>query len=416
MSGKLLALAIVAALTSPPPKAQFPTATPESVGLSAARLRRVEDFMARLQAEGKIAGAVTVVARRGQLVELKAHGLADREAKRPMRTDDIFHLQSMTKPVVTVAALVLLEEQKFLLTDPIDRFLPEFRELKVAVDKGGAPDGYVLAPAERPITILDLLTHRAGFPGIPPGGSPAERLWQKALESLPPHGDYTLEEAVRRMAGLPLDSQPGTVFKYGPASIVLGRVIEVASGRPLDALLREKIFEPLGMKDTAFVVPVEKRARVVAAYSRSLDKGLVRRPADPLAPRFFSGGGNLYSTPADYLRFCQMLLNGGELDGRRVLGRKSVELLTARQVETMPNPFLRGQYFGLGVAVQKADGESGLISSPGAYGWNGAYNTYFRIDPKERLILMLFVQQDFSPHDLELEYGFHNAVMQAIVD
>jgi CubicO group peptidase (beta-lactamase class C family) len=391
-------------------------AKPEDVGLSAERLKRVDQFIERLQAEGRLAGAVTVVARRGQLVALDAHGYADADLKRPMRVDGIFHLQSMTKPIVVVGALMLLEEGRFLLSDPVEKYLPEFHEMKVAVARADASEGYTLVPAGRPITIHDLLTHRAGFTGVPPTNGPAEALRRQAVKSLPADDNFTLEEYVKNLAASPLDAQPGTTFRYGPATIVVGRLIEVISGRSLDRFLRERVFEPLGMKDTAFSVPVNKRARVVPAYDWSPDHGLTKLPPDPLTTRFFSGGGNLYSTPADYLRFCQMLLNGGELEGHRLLGPKTIELMTARHVDVMTIPFLRGQYFGLGVAVQKADGDSGLISSPGAYGWSGSYNTYFRIDPREKLIFLLFAQQAFAPDRLELEYGFQNCVEQAIIE
>ena len=407
----LCAAALAATLLSGPGAAE-----PEDVGISTERLKRVDAFVARLQAEDKLAGAVTVVARRGKLVSMRAHGFADLETRRPMRTDDIFHIQSMTKPIATVAVLMLLEEGRFLLSDPVAKFLPEFRDMKVAVAKADAPEGFVLVPAERAITLYDLLTHRAGFTGLPPGNTPAEALRRKAVQLLPPDGDFTLEEYTRNLAASPLDTHPGTVFKYGLSMIVLGRLVEVVSGQSLDAFFRDRIFKPLDMKDTSFVLPPNKHNRVVSAYSRTPGKGLVKLPPDPLAPRFFSGAGNVYSTPADYLRFCQMLLNGGELDGNRLLGRKSVELMTARHLDALPMPFMAGQYLGLGVAVRSAEGKSGLIGSPGAYGWSGGYNTYFRIDPQEKLILLFFTQQAFSPLDLELQYGFHNTVMQAIID
>ena len=389
---------------------------PEQVGLSSERLVRVDAFLARLQAEGKLAGAVTLVARRGQLVSLKAHGFADIESKRRMRTDDIFQIQSMTKPIATVMALMLLEEGRFLLSDPIAKFLPEFRDMKVAVVKSDAPDGYILVPAERNITIHDLLTHRAGFTGVPPSNSPAEILRRKALQSLPQNGDFTLEEYSKHLAASPLDAQPGATFKYGSSTVVLGRLIEVVTGQTLDNALQDRLFKPLRMIDTSFVVPLEKQKRIAPAYSLSAEKTLVKLPLDSVTPRFFSASGNLWSTAADYLRFSQMLLNGGELDGQRLLSRKSVELMTERHVEKIPLRFMPGQYFGLGVAVRKADGDSGLIGSPGTFGWGGGYNTYFRIDPQEKLIVMLFTQLAFSPTNLELQYGFHNTVMQAIAD
>ncbi|MEQ1516957.1 MAG: serine hydrolase domain-containing protein [Usitatibacteraceae bacterium] len=412
----LLATVGITLIASVAVHAQTATVKPEAVGMSAERLKRVDAFIARQQAEGKISGAVTVVARRSKVVSLKAQGFADIETKRAMRTDDIFQIQSMTKPVATVAVLMLLEEGRFLLGDPVAKYLPEFADMKVAVAKADAPDGYVLVPAERGITILDLLTHRAGFTGLPPGNTPAEALRRKAVQTLPANYDFTLEEYVKHLAMSPLDAQPGATFKYGPSTIVLGRLVEVVSGRTLDEFFRERIFQPLGMNDSFFSVPVEKRSRVASVYDRSPEKGLVKLPSDPMTTRYFSAGGNLFSTPADYLRFCQMLLNGGELDGRRLLSRKSIELMTARHVDILPLRFMPGQYFGLGVAVRDADGKSGLLGSPGTYGWSGGYNTYFRIDPQEKLILLLFTQRTFSPTDLELQYGFQNTVMQAIVD
>lgn len=394
---------------------QLPT-KPEQVGLSSERLVRVDSLMARLQTEGKLAGAVTLVARRGQLVSLRAHGFADVGTKRPMRTDDIFQIQSMTKPIATVMTLMLLEEGRFLLSDPVAKFLPEFREMKVAVMKSDAPEGYILVPAERNITIHDLLTHRGGFTGLPPSNSPAEILRRKAVQSLPRNGDFTLEEYSKHLAASPLDAQPGTTFKYGPSTVVLGRLIEVLTGQTLDKVFQDRIFKPLRMVDTSFVVPTDKHARIAPAYSLSAEKNLVKLPPDSLVPRFLSAGGNLWSTAADYLRFCQMLLNGGQWEGQRLLSRKTIELMTERHVDNTPLPFMRGQYFGLGVAVRKADGDSGLVGSPGTYGWSGGYNTYFRIDPQEKLIFILFTQLAFSPDNLELQYGFHNAVMQAVVD
>ena len=407
--------------------AQAPPSRPEAVGMSTERLQRVDAFIARLLAESKLAGAVTVVARRGQLVMLKAQGLADIEGQRPMRTDDIFQIQSMTQPITVVAVLMLLEEGRFLLSDPIARFLPEFADTKVVVPQADAPEGYVLAAVRRGITIHDLLTHRAGFIGVPPSiNPPAEALRRKVAQTLPANFDFTLEQYVKNLASSPLDSQPGTTLRYGPATEVLGRLVEVVSGRTLPEFFAERIFQPLGMVDTSFTVPVDKRSRVVTAYRRSPERTLVAVPPYSMAPKFFSAAGNVFSTPMDYLRFCQMLLSSGQsqasssVDGKspgvRLLSRKSVELMTARHAEAFPMPWLAGPHVGLGVSVRTAGGESGLIGSAGAYGWAGGYNTYFRIDPKEDLILMLFVQQALIPGEQELQFGFHNTVMQAIVD
>lgn len=393
--------------------APLPVAKPEEAGFSSERLQRVGAFVGQLQRDGKIAGAVTIVARRGKLVQLEAQGFADVEAKRAMRTDDIFALASMTKPIATVGVLMLVEEGRILLSDPLEKFLPEFREMKVAVPQPNAPGGYQLVPAERSITIHDLLTHRAGFPGQPSGNRPAAGLRREGMKAMTP--DSTLADFASHLAKIPLDNQPGAEWRYGDSTALLGRVIEVVSGKTLDVYLRERIFEPLGMNDTAFGVPAEKLGRLAALYSRAPDTQLVK--ASPLATstHFFSAGGGLFSTASDYVRFCQMLLNGGELGGRRLLGRKSVELMSAVHVEHIPLGFLRGQGFGLGVAVQKPGGDSGLLGSPGTYGWSGAYNTYFRIDPVEKMVFAIFVQQT-PANNLEIQYGFQNLVMQAVVN
>ena len=422
--------ALLAGLLGASAQAQPQASAPEAVGMSAQRLQRVDDFIAHQLAEGKLAGAVTVVARRGQLVSMKAHGFADLATQRVMRPDDIFQIQSMSKPVGVVALLMLLEEGRFLLSDPVARFLPEFADMKVAVTQADAPGGFALVPARRAITIHDLLTHRAGFAGLPVSNSPADVLMRRARQQLPADSDYTLAASVQNLAGTPLDSQPGSGFKYGPAGEVIGRLVEVVAGQPLADFLHQRIFQPLGMVDTGFGVPPAQRGRVVTAYARSADGGLVALSPYPLAARLHSTGGNLFSTPTDYLRFCQLLLDGGAVvarpagdssgggraTGPRLLSRKSVELMTARHVDALPQVFMAGQQFGLGVAVRAAGGESGLLGSPGAYGWSGGYNTYFRIDPQEQLILMLFAQQAFRPPDMELQYGFHNTVMQAISD
>ena len=408
--GTALLLAACSTATVAPP---FPRATPDAVGLSSERLAGIDAFIARLQREHQVAGAVTLLARHGKLVHLQAHGLADLETQRAVRVDDLFQLQSMTKPVATVAALQLMERGVLRLSDPVARFLPEFANLQVAVARAGAPGAFDTVPAARPMTIADLMTHRAGFVGLPPRATPAARLQREALGSLPAHRDFTLEQYVARLANVPLDGQPGAEFRYGPATTVLGRVIEVVTGQPLDVALQAQIFGPLGMNDTSFRVPENKRERVVPAYAFKPGQGLVRLPPDDLAPRFLSAGGNLFGTALDYLRFCQMLLNGGELDGVRILSRESVELMRTPQVDSIPLPFLPGQSLGLGVAVRKADDPSAWLGSPGTYGWSGAYNTYFRIDPREQVIFALFVQLEFSPWQLALQHGFHDAAVRA---
>jgi len=285
-----------------------------------------------------------------------------------------------------------------------------------AVERADASGGFDLVPAARPMTILDLMTHRAGFIGLPPRDSPAARLRREAVKTLPTNQNFTLDQSVTHLAASPLDMQPGAAFRYGPATIVLGRVIEVVTGKPLDVALNEQIFIPLGMTDTFFTVPEAKRSRVVSPYALKPGQGLVRTPLDSMAPRFLSAGGNLYGTAAEYLRFFQMLLNGGELDGTRVLSRRSVVLMRTTEVDSVPLPFLPSQSFGLGVAIRKADDQTAWQGSPGTFGWSGADNTYFRIDPRKQVIFALFAQLAFSPFDLELQHGFHDAAVRATGD
>ena len=409
-------ISLFAGCSTVPIASPFPTATPESVGMSSERLSQVGEFIERMQRENKVAGAVTLIASQGKLVSLKAHGFADLESKRAMQVDDIFQLQSMTKPIATVAALQLMERGQLQLSDPVSKFLPAFSNMSVAVDRKDAAGGFDLAPAARPMTILDLMTHRAGFIGLPPRDSPAARLRREAVKTLPFNQDFTLDQYVTHLAASPLEMQPGAAFRYGPATVVLGRVIEVITGKPLDAVLSEQIFVPLGMTDTFFTVPESKRARVASPYALDKTRGLVRTPLDLMAPKFLSAGGNLFGTAADYLRFCQMLLNGGELDGTRILSRKSVELMTMSQVDSIPLPFPPGQSFGLGVAIRKADDKTAWLGTPGTYGWSGGYNTYFRIDPQKQMIFALFAQLAFSPVDLELQHGFHDAAVQTTIN
>jgi CubicO group peptidase (beta-lactamase class C family) len=343
-------------------------------------------------------------------VRLEAQGYSDLEKKTPMRTDEIFAIASMTKPIATIGVLMLVEEQRLLLSDPVEKYLPEFKNPKVAVARPGAEGGYVTVPAERSITIHDLLIHRSG---LPTASGPAAAALREAMRSLPE--DAVLADRIRALASVPLNFQPGSQWQYGASTDVLGRVIEVISGKPLDVYLRERILEPLGMADTGFTVPPEKLSRLATIYDMSPEGRLIKAQQQRTDTRLFSAAGGLFSTAPDYARFCQMLLNGGELDGRRLVSRKTIELMTARHSDPIPLPFLRGQYFGLGVAVQKDDGDSGLISSPGTYGWSGAFNSYFRVDPKEQVILILMVQR--SPaNNLELQYGFQNGVMQAVAD
>ena len=385
---------------------------PEDVGISSERLKRVHEVMQRYIDNGEIAGSVTLVARKGKMAHLEAQGLADLESKRPMRTDAIFRLASMTKPLTSVAVMMLHEEGRFILNDPISKFLPEFKNPKVAI--ANAPNerfegGFRVVPADREITIRDLLTHTAGL-ASGTGGATME-----LVKKIPARkADDVMADYVKRLATLPLNFQPGTAWGYGPATDVLGRLVEVISDKTLDEFFKERIFAPLGMKDTHFYLPDGQLPRLASVYKKDggrLEKLTVGGP-EARKGKYFAGAGGLAGSAEDYLRFAQALL-----DGRHLVSRKTVESMTANHIGQMPmwNDTLRGHRFGLGFRVRSDLGESGILGSVGSYGWGGAYGTYFFIDPKEQTVGILMFQLMPYVH-LNIRQEFHNAVMQSIVD
>ena len=351
--------------------------------------------------EGKLAGGVLLVARRGKVVLLDAFGQRDREAASPMTAEAIFRIASQTKAIVSAGALVLQEEGKLLLSDPVGKYIPEFRETTVAVPKEGG--GYEVVKAKRPITIRDLLTQTAG---ISYGGGPAADRWKAAgIQGWYFAGrDEPIGATVARMAALPFDAQPGEKWVYGYSTDVLGAVLEKASGQDLETFLRSRILDPLGMKETWFYLPEGKSGRLAAVYSaregrlvRAADGGGMAAQGDYVkGPRkSFSGGAGLLSTASDYARFLQMLLDGGQLDGHRVLGRKSVALMTSNHVGdkfARTTESMRGEGFGLGVAVREDLGAQGTPGSVGEYGWGGAYHSSYWVDPKEQLVVVYLAQ------------------------
>jgi CubicO group peptidase (beta-lactamase class C family) len=383
--------------------AAVPSGKPEDVGMSSERLARIHEAMMRHVDAGEISGAVTVVARRGRVVHFEAHGLMDIESKRPMEKDAIFRIASMSKPITGVAVMMMLEEGKLRLSDPVSKFLPEFKGAKVAV-------GSDLVPADRDLTIRDLLTHTNG---LMTGGAGS-----KTGPPRPVNGD-TLATYIPRLAGVPLDFQPGSQWAYsglaGPD--VLSRIVEIVSGMPYDEFLRTRIFEPLGMKDTFFYPPDDRRPRMTTLYSKS-PNGLVKAPnQDGFSLKtYFSGGGGLMSTAEDYLQFAEMLLNGGELNGRRLLGPRTVELMASNHVGDMFNGKLgrpaHGMGYGLLVGIVEDGVAAGLRVSNGSFGWDGAYGTQTWIDPKEKMVTIVMIQTQVVP----VQRDFENAVMQAIVE
>ena len=368
----------------------------QDAGLSVERLGRLSATLQGYVDREELAGSVTLVARDGKVVYLEAFGHRDRESGAPMRTDSIFRIASQTKAIVSVAAMMLVEEGLMLTTDPVGKYLPEFRETTVAVPSGEG--SYEIVKAARPITIRDLLTHTSGF-GYGTGLA-ADRwknagiqLWYFAGRNEP------IGATVARMASLPAEAQPGERWVYGYSTDILGAVIERVAGEPLDRILQQRIFDPLGMSDTHFYLPESKRDRLATVYSRE-DDDLERAPepgdtvgqgAYAEGPRkSFSGGAGLLSTASDYARFLQMLLNGGELDGKRILGRKMVELMTADQLGGLN--FNPGQGFGLGFYVVEDVGARGLPGSVGEFGWGGAYHSVYWVDPLERLVVVHLTQ------------------------
>ena len=407
-----LLLSILPALSSGEERAR-----PEEAGLSSERLARLRDFALQEVEKGKIAGTVTLVARRGKVVYFEPVGKADIEDGRAMKSDSLFRLASMTKPIVSLGVMMLLEEGRFLLDDPVSRYIPELGKRRVAlVPEGSAfsPDAFETVPAAREITIRDLLTHRSGFIYGFPNQGPVGELYRRAR---PEESAANTEELVKNLAALPLAFQPGTAFGYGYSTDILGRLLEVVSGKPLDRFLEERIFVPLGMRDTRFYLSTEDAERLVTLYQwtegsplKALDGG--RESVLVSGPKtMFSGGGGLVSTASDYYRFLQMLLNGGELEGTRLVSRKSIQLMTTDHVrqEIGIHP---GYGFGLGIAVRQELGKGSSLGSEGDYTWGGIFNTVFWVDPKEELILIFLT--NVSPYDLDQRWYVKTLVYQSL--
>ncbi len=391
-----------------------------ALGFDESRLHRLDAVIDETIADKKLAGGVIYIARDGQIAQLKAYGMQDIEKRKPMPVDAIFRIASMSKAVTSVAAMILYEEGKFMLHDPISRFIPGFKNSVVAVPapEDGSARGrkFVTVPAKRGIQIRDLLTHTAG---LTYGTGLAADLYKEAGLS----GWYfankneTIGEAVDRLAKLPLHGQPGESWQYGYASDVLGRLVEVASGMPLDRFVKERITDPLRMPDTCFFLPVEKADRLAPVYGMK-DGVLTLQETSATSdyihgPRkCFSGGAGLLSTITDYGRFLQMLLNGGELDGVRILGPKTVELMHANH--TGKKYERDTSAFGLGFWVNDDLGYYGELGTEGAYGWGSAYFPQYLIDPKERLVA-IFMTQLMPAGGLDLNQKFKVLTYQALI-
>jgi CubicO group peptidase (beta-lactamase class C family) len=399
------------------------TVKPETLGLSSQRLERIGAAVQRSIDEKRIAGAVTLVVRRGQVGWFKAQGMADRETGNPMRTDTMFRICSMTKPITSAAVMMLYEEGHFLLEDPVSKYLPEFKNAKVYVQPAKG-DPYSI-PATREITIRDLLRHTSGI--TYQWNSVLGPLYEKAnVASGLASYDGTLEDSVKRLAAVPLLFNPGDRWEYGLSVDVLGRLIEVISGKQLDEFFRERIFMPLGMKDTYFYPPEDKVQRLAAVYTYYPDKGLNRFPEAPITEgsfsysadypyrgpkKLFSGGAGLVSTADDYLRFCQMMLAGGKVGNLQLLSPKSVDLMTHDQLGKISSE----QSFGLGFGIDGVKSPLAELGSAGEYKWGGFYYTAFSIDPKEQMIV-IFMAQLHPSGDLSLDRQVGALAYQALIE
>jgi CubicO group peptidase (beta-lactamase class C family) len=420
MKTAALCLSLLVVLTWPASTAS-PTGKPEDVGLSSERLHRINQMIERRIAAGDLAGAVTIVARKGKVVHHAQQGVMDLTSKQPMAADTMFRIASMTKPVIGVAVMMLVEEGRLHLNDPVSRYIPEFRDMKVAVAQpvpagaGGGAAGpgtaaprFYTVPAQRAITIKDLLTHVSGLGSGPMGNSDIEKVARKEGETL---ADY-----IPRLGSTALEFQPGSRWTYSPGAgfETLGRIIEIASGTPLDRFLRTRIFDPLGMKDITFWPTDAQMPRVATAYGRG-PNGLTKAPTpnDTLSRNvYFRGSGGLYSTAEDYIPLGMMLANGGELSGKRLLGRKAVEMLRAAHVKDSLPGRPAGEGYGLSVRVVTDHAARGTMLSDGTFGWTGAQGTHFFVDPREELVGVLMVQTSNG----EIQREFEDLVAQSVVD
>ena len=398
--------------------AGLPTATPQQEGFSPERLNRISAVMRDHVAAGRLAGASGLIARNGKVVFRETWG--------EMKPDSIVRMYSMTKGVTGVAAMILYEEGKFAMTDPVSKYLPEFAHMRVGKEStdGAGKKIYYSVPAEHQITVRDLFRHTSGLDYAGPmdeSGEPAYRKIQ--MSGGAPQVSFDLAEAVKRLASVPLNNEPGTMWRYGYSIDVLGRLVEVLSGKTLDQFFEERIFKPLGMKDTAFYVPEDKWSRLATLYSPKQGGGIQRSTAPPQEsfkkkPALLLGGAGLTSTLEDYSHFYAMLLSDGQYDGVRILGRKSVELMRSDHLGSLPHvgatlPEWEG--FGLTFAVNPGPGKSPDVGSVGTYRWGGAAGTSFWIDPKEHMI-GVFLVNVLPSGDVVAGGQFKRMAYEALVD
>jgi CubicO group peptidase (beta-lactamase class C family) len=412
---------LVAALAVTSMIAAAPTARPADVGMSADRLQRLARMIEKRVTDGDIAGAVVAVGRQGRVVHVSSHGVADLESRAKMGSTTMFRIASMTKPVVSAAIMMMVEEGRIRLNDPVSRYIPEFRGMQVANAPPGAARGtgagaaadagaprFDRVAAAREITVRDLLTHTSGLGSGPMGNSDIAKVARKDGERL---ADY-----IPRLGQTALEFQPGSRWTYSPGAgfETLGRLVEITSGMPLDQFFRTRIFEPLGMSNTTFWPSDAQWPRVATVYQRAQGKlTKAMTPNDTLGRNvYFRGSGGLFSTAEDYVQFGLMLAGDGALAGKRLLSRKSVEMIRAVHIpDTLPGR-PAGEGYGLGVRVVTNHAVRGTMLSDGTYGWSGAQGTHFVVDPEEKLTAVLMVQTSIG----ELQRDFEDLVSQAIDD
>jgi CubicO group peptidase (beta-lactamase class C family) len=400
-------------------------ANPESVSMSTERLQRIETMCSKAVSEDNIPGVVALVARHGKIVYWKAFGMADNQSGRVLKRDDIFRIASQSKAITSTAVMILWEEGRFRLDDPVSKYIPEFKNPQILKSFQYSDTSQTTVDAEKEITIRHLLTHTSGIGyGVIDGDERFKMIYKKAgITDLFTTENVSIEESVKKLAKLPLHHNPGEEFTYSEGLDVLGYFIEVISGRPFDEFLRKRLFEPLGMNDTWFYLPDEKANRLVSVQQKSADGDWVRYPVtfyDPDYPikgakRFFSGGAGLSSTAKDYATFLQMYLNNGELNGTRILSRTTVQSMMANQIGDLWGT-KSGKYYGLAFGVVNEKGQAqGGEGSIGTFDWGGYFNTQYFADPKEKIIGILMKQTQGSVDD-DTGWKFRLLVGQAVDD
>jgi CubicO group peptidase (beta-lactamase class C family) len=420
MKNRFLAILIIAGLfiTSCNDDDILRKSTPRSAGFSEERLDRIDAMLQQAVDSSWIAGAVGFIARDGRIIYEKAFGVNDLENGTPQKTDDIFRIASQTKAIVSIGMMMLFEEGKFLLDDPVSKYIPEFARPQVVDQFNAADTTFTTVPARREITIRDLLTHTSGidYSGI---GSPMMRaIYAKGGLNAGFGGDKNvIGDEIRKLGKMPLAHQPGERFTYGLNVDVIGYLIEVLSGEKLDVYLQKNIFEPLGMADTWFYLPEEKKQRLVKVNSEDRTRHVISIPQEMvnyplLNGTFFSGGAGLSSTIKDYAVFLQMLLNGGEYGEKRLLAERTVELVTSNHIGDMN---VGRNKFGLGFEITTAYGQAQLGITEGSFSWGGYFGTTYWADPEERLVGLLFMQQSPLSHS-EIQNKFKAMVYQALDD